>query len=181
MALTPKLTESLLERGYSRRQIGRIAMGAGAAIPFFNEFAMAQQAEQQTAPRRTPRRWRRRTRTYDPEVVRITSNENPMGPCKEGLEALIKVAPMGWRYSPQGDNLEFNSLLASTENVPQDHVIAFPGSSIPLANSARRVHFAHPKLGDGRSGLRQRRGPLDRQRRPSRFRCAKTIRTTWKR
>jgi histidinol-phosphate/aromatic aminotransferase/cobyric acid decarboxylase-like protein len=43
---------------------------------------------------------------------------------------------MGWRYSPQGDNLEFNSLLASTENVPQDHVVAFPGSSIPLANSA---------------------------------------------
>ena len=43
---------------------------------------------------------------------------------------------MGWRYSPQGENMEFNSLLASTENVPQDHVVAFPGSSIPLANSA---------------------------------------------
>ena len=41
---------------------------------------------------------------------------------------------MGWRYSPQGENLEFNSLLATTENVPQDHVVAFPGSSIPLAN-----------------------------------------------
>ena len=72
---------------------------------------------------------------YDPDAVVITSNENPMGPCKEGLEALIKVAPMGWRYSPQGDNLEFNSLLASTENVPQDHVTAYPGSSIPLANA----------------------------------------------
>jgi histidinol-phosphate/aromatic aminotransferase/cobyric acid decarboxylase-like protein len=137
MALTPKLTESLLERGYSRRQISRIAMGASAAIPFFHEFAMAQQAEQQTAAggRRGDGGGRGRG-PYDPEVVRITSNENPMGPCKEGLEALIKVAPMGWRYSPQGDNLEFNSLLASTENVPQDHVIAFPGSSIPLANSA---------------------------------------------
>jgi histidinol-phosphate aminotransferase len=98
---------------------------------------MAQQAEQQTAAggRRGGGGGRGRG-PYDPEVVRITSNENPMGPCKEGLEALIKVAPMGWRYSPQGDNLEFNSLLASTENVPQDHVIAFPGSSIPLANSA---------------------------------------------
>jgi histidinol-phosphate aminotransferase len=137
MALTPKLTESLLERGFSRRQISRIAMGAGAAIPFFHEFAMAQQAEQQMAAggRRGGGGGRGRG-PYDPEVVRITSNENPMGPCKEGLEALIKVAPMGWRYSPQGDNLEFNSLLASTENVPQDHVIAFPGSSIPLANSA---------------------------------------------
>src|ERR1700678_1577871 len=137
MALTPKLTESLLERGYSRRQISRIAMGAGAAIPFFHEFAMAQQAEQQTAAggRRGGGGGRGRG-PYDPEVVRITSNENPMGPCKEGLEALYKVAPLGWRYSPQGANLEFNSLLASTENVPQDHVVAFPGSSIPLANSA---------------------------------------------
>ena len=141
MALTPNLTESLLARGYSRRQISRIALGASAAIPFFSEFALAQQAEQQaTAP--GGRRGGfgggggRGRGPYDPEVVRITSNENPMGPCKEGLEALYKVAPMGWRYSPQGDNLEFNSLLASTENVPQDHVIAFPGSSIPLANSA---------------------------------------------
>jgi histidinol-phosphate/aromatic aminotransferase/cobyric acid decarboxylase-like protein len=138
MALTPQLTESLIERGFSRRQIGRIAMGAAAAIPFFNEFAQAQQAEQQAAVaagRRGGRGGGGRG-VYDPEMVRITSNENPMGPCKEGLEALYKVAPMGWRYSPQGENLEFNSLLASTENVPQDHVVAFPGSSIPLANSA---------------------------------------------
>jgi len=135
MALSKKLTESLLERGYSRRNVARIAMGASAAIPFFHEFALAQQAADQTARRAGGGRGMGRG-VYDPDVVRITSNENPMGPCKEGLEALIKVAPMGWRYSPQGDNLEFNSLLASTENVPQDHVIAFPGSSIPLANSA---------------------------------------------
>ena len=32
MALQPKLTESLLDRGYSRRQIAKIAMGASAAI-----------------------------------------------------------------------------------------------------------------------------------------------------
>jgi histidinol-phosphate/aromatic aminotransferase/cobyric acid decarboxylase-like protein len=132
MALTPKLTESLIGRGYSRRQISRIALGASAAIPFFSEFALAQQAEQGGGRRGMGGQ----PRVYDPDMVRITSNENPMGPCKEGLEALMKVAPMGWRYSPQGDNLEFNSLLASTENVPQDHVVAFPGSSIPLANCA---------------------------------------------
>lgn len=131
MALSTVLADSLSRRGFSRRQIGRISMGAVAAIPFFNEFALAQQAEQRTAARRG-----NRGGAYDPDMVRITSNENPMGPCKEGLEALMKVAPMGWRYSPQGENLEFNSLLATTENVPQDHVVAFPGSSIPLANSA---------------------------------------------
>jgi histidinol-phosphate/aromatic aminotransferase/cobyric acid decarboxylase-like protein len=145
MSLQPKLTESLIDRGYSRRQIAKIAMGAGAALPFFNEFALAQQAIQVqngAAGGRGGRGFSGGGRggfgggrgPYDPEMVVITSNENPMGPCKEGLEALIKVAPMGWRYSPQGDNLEFNALLASTENVPQDHVVAFPGSSIPLAN-----------------------------------------------
>ena len=36
MSLARKTEESLLERGYSRRQISRIAMGAAAAIPFFN-------------------------------------------------------------------------------------------------------------------------------------------------
>jgi len=74
-------------------------------------------------------------RTMDPDVVRINQNENPMGPTKEGLESLVKVASMGWRYNPGGDSSEFGSLLASTESVPQDHVIGFPGSSIPLANS----------------------------------------------
>ena len=98
MALSPKTTQSLLDRGYSRRQISRIALGASAAIPFFNEFAMAQQGERRMNGGQP--------RVYDPEMVRITSNENPMGPCKEGLEALVKVAPMGWRYSPQGDNLD---------------------------------------------------------------------------
>ena len=139
MALTSKLSASLIERGFSRRQIARISMGAAAAIPFFNEFALAQQAEQQAAVTGGGRRgggMAGGARVFDPDMVRITSNENPMGPCKEGLEALIKVAPMGWRYSPQGENMEFASLLASTENVPQDHVVAFPGSSIPLANSA---------------------------------------------
>ena len=148
MALRPKLAESLLERGYSRRQIAKIAMGAGAAMPFFNEFALAQQAIQVQNNAGGGRGGGRGGSgggrggfgggggrgVYDPEMVVITSNENPMGPCKEGLEALIKVAPMGWRYGPQGDNQDFMGLLASTENVPQNYVTAYPGSSIPLAN-----------------------------------------------
>jgi histidinol-phosphate/aromatic aminotransferase/cobyric acid decarboxylase-like protein len=128
-------------------------MGAAAAIPFFNEFALAQDAAEIQSTQGGGYGGGRGGRggrggsggrggggfgggrgAYDPDMVVITSNENPMGPTKEGLEALIKVAPMGWRYSPQGDNLEFNQLLASTENVPQDHVTAYPGSSIPLAN-----------------------------------------------
>jgi len=128
MTLARKTEESLLERGYSRRQIARIAMGAAAAIPFFTEFAQAQQADQQMA--------RRTRQPFDPEVVRISSNENPMGPTPEGIDAMAKVGPLGWRYSPQGQNLEFDGLLHSIENVKPGYVNGYPGSSMPLAQCA---------------------------------------------
>ncbi len=132
MILTRKTQESLLERGYSRRQIGRILGGAAAAVPFFNEFAMAQQAEQQARGNRRGGGGGQRA-PYDPDVVRITSNENPMGPSKEGIEAMAKVGPLGWRYDPQGENMDFQSLLESTENVKSGYVNGYPGSSVPLA------------------------------------------------
>jgi histidinol-phosphate/aromatic aminotransferase/cobyric acid decarboxylase-like protein len=137
MALfTRKTEESLLERGYSRRQIGRIALGASAAIPFFSEFAQAQQAEQRMARAAARVSGGRMSQTYDPDVIRITSNENPMGPCQQGIEAMAKVGPLGWRYNPRGENLDFESLLVSTENVKPDYVHGYAGSSIPLANCA---------------------------------------------
>ena len=137
MTLTPKTEQSLLERGYSRRSIARIALGASAAIPFFSEFAQAQQAEQRMVLRGGIRGGAARIRqAYDPDAIRITSNENPMGPCKEGIEAMAKVGPLGWRYNPQGENLDFDALLLSSENVKPGYVNAYPGSSIPLANCA---------------------------------------------
>jgi histidinol-phosphate aminotransferase len=78
-------------------------MGAAAAIPFFNEFAQSQQAQQLA----TRHGGGGAPRAYDPDVVRITSNENPMGPTKEGIEAMARVGPLGWRYDPRGENLEF--------------------------------------------------------------------------
>src|ERR1700692_4507012 len=136
MTLTRKTEQSLLERGYSRRSIARIALGASAAIPFFSEFAQAQQAEQRMALRGGIRGGAARIRqAYDPDAIRITSNENPMGPTKEGIEAMAKVGPLGWRYDPRGENLEFQGLLESTENVKPGYVNGYPGSSVPLANS----------------------------------------------
>jgi len=141
MSLTPKLIDDLLDRGYSRRQIARVALGAAAAVPFFNEFAQAQQSEQELngapAGGRGGRGGAMGARpAYDPERVVISSNENPMGPSKEGIEAMNKVAPLGWRYNPQGDNLDFQSELLKSENVKQGYAIGYPGSSIPLANAA---------------------------------------------
>jgi histidinol-phosphate aminotransferase len=141
----------LLERGYSRRQIGRIALGAAAVMPFFHEFAFAQD-DAAPAARSV------RGAAIDPDVVRITSNENPMGPSKEGLEAMARVAPLAWRYGPQGENIEFQSLLASTENVKPEYVLSYPGSGTPLANlvpaftsPTRSWVMASPGYGSGAS------------------------------
>jgi histidinol-phosphate aminotransferase len=131
MSLQPKVQEELLARGFSRRNIAQIALGAAAALPFFHEFALAQD-DPDAAPGRG--RGSRGGRNFDPDAVRITSNENPMGPSKEGLEAIAKVAPLAWRYGPQGENNDFQSLLESTENVKPGYVAPYPGSGTPLAN-----------------------------------------------
>jgi histidinol-phosphate/aromatic aminotransferase/cobyric acid decarboxylase-like protein len=55
-----------------------------------------------------------------------------MGPCKEGLEALIKVAPDSWRYSPHGEQQDLVQTIAGIEDVPEDHIAVFAGSSDPL-------------------------------------------------
>src|SRR5579872_769746 len=127
MSLNQQASDQLLQRGFSRRQLGRIAslLTAGAALPFYNEFAMAQQDVQRRAGRGGGR-------SMDPNAVRINQNENPMGPSKEGLEAIAKAAPMGWRYSPGNETGEMVRAIAEIENVPQDHIAAFAGSSDPL-------------------------------------------------
>ena len=125
MAFQLELAESLLQKGFSRRQLGRIAslLTAGAALPFYNEFAMAQDAARRQGGGR---------RAMGPDTVRINSNENPMGPCKEGVEAIMKVAPQGWRYSPNNEQGELLKAIADTEDVKQECVSVFAGSSDPL-------------------------------------------------
>jgi histidinol-phosphate aminotransferase len=130
MSLEPKVKEELFARGYSRRNIAQIALGAAAVLPFFHESALAQDDPDAAAARNRARG----PRSFDPDVVRITSNENPMGPSKEGLEAIAKVSPLAWRYGPDGDNNDLQSLLESTENVKPGYVVAYPGSGTPLAN-----------------------------------------------
>jgi len=127
MSLSRTQTESLLQRGFSRRQLGRIAslLTAGAAFPFFNEAAMAQDAQQRMA-RASGRRG------MDPDAVRINSNENPLGPCKEGLEAIARIAPHGGRYSPFNEQGDMVTAIAETEGVKESYVAAYAGSSDPL-------------------------------------------------
>ena len=67
----------LINRGFSRRNFGRIAamITAGAALPFYNEPALAQLSKV-NAP---------------PDAVLLNANENPLGPCKEAREAAAKM------------------------------------------------------------------------------------------
>ena len=127
----------------------RIFAGGAAALPLFSEFALAQDAEQRMA-RGSGRR------SFGPDYVRISSNENPMGPSKEGLEALVKVAPQAWRYSPNGEEGELANTIAEIEGVPLDHVALYSGSSDPLFRTAcaftspsRSWTMADPGYGGG--------------------------------
>jgi len=156
MAISIKAQESLLDRGYSRRQIARISAGMAAAIPFFNEFAQAQQTNRQMAARAGGAAGF--GERFDPEAVVISGNENPMGPTPEGIEAMAKVGPLGWRYRPQGENVDFDKLLHSIENMKQGYVNGYPGSSQPLAQTApafcsptRSWVMASPGYGNGAS------------------------------
>ena len=74
--LSPTIEQNLLSRGFTRRQLGRIAsvITAGAALPLYNEAAFAQQ--------------RGNRREMPPDAVRINENENPLGPCQDALEAI---------------------------------------------------------------------------------------------
>jgi histidinol-phosphate aminotransferase len=139
--------DSLLHKGFSRRQLGRISalLTAGASLPFYNEFAMAQEAE------RGMRRFAR-----DAAPVRINQNENPMGPCKEGLEAIAQIAPNGWRYSPSNEVGDLVKSISEIEGVKEDHIALFAGSSDPLHRTScaftsptRSWTMADPGYGGG--------------------------------
>lgn len=128
MPVTGDQIESFLQKGFTRRQVGRITslLTAGAALPFYDEFAMAQDAQRRTLGADGARR------AMDPDAVRISSNENPLGPCKEGLEAIYSVAPHGGRYSPSNEQGKFVEAVAEREGVKASYVGPFAGSSDPL-------------------------------------------------
>jgi len=108
----------LLRRGFTRRSLARFGalLGAGATLPFYNEFALAQLSNIGRLP---------------PGAVKINANENPLGPCPEAAEAIHKVVLAGGRYLYE-ETSEFARTLAAQEGVSPQSVRAFAGSSEPL-------------------------------------------------
>jgi histidinol-phosphate aminotransferase len=109
---------NVLHRAFSRRNFGRMAgiVAAGSTLPL-HEFAFAQLALDRGK--------------MPPGAVKIDSNENPLGPCKESLEAMSAVLPMGGRYMfylPA----EMQEILGSQEGIKQNYIQVHDGSSAPL-------------------------------------------------
>lgn len=117
--LTANQKSDLMKRGFSRRNFGRIAsvLTAGAALPFYNEKALAQLSMIKG--------------NLPPDAVLINANENPLGPCPEAADAIYNVVKKGGRYM-YGETFTFAKTLAETEELKSDYVLPFAGSSEPL-------------------------------------------------
>lgn len=127
MSIVGESTTSFTRKGFSRRQIGRMAalLAAGSAFPSDHEFLQAEQAEiEMLGPL-----------TVAPDTIRISSNENPMGPAPEAIEMIHKIAKYGWRYRPFGESGTFVQAVADIEGVKPDYVMPFAGSSDPLSRT----------------------------------------------
>ncbi len=118
VCLNTEQKRDFARRGFSRRDLGRIAavLGAGAALPFYNEPALAQLSAVRNMP---------------PDAVKINANENPLGPCPEAAEAAIKVVSKGGRYLYE-ETFGFQETLAEQEGLKANYVQPYPGSSAPL-------------------------------------------------
>ncbi|PZU58578.1 MAG: aminotransferase [Sphingobium sp.] len=129
MPLDKDIRDELMERGYSRRQLAKVAalLGAGAAAARFST-ASAQQAAKAVVG-----------------AVRISANECWVGPFAPAAEAAAKIVAEGNRYEPDNEHEKLFQAVAQVEGVPVDHVVAWPGSSDPLNRVT--VTFASPTRG----------------------------------
>ena len=121
---TKQSERNALNAGFSRRGFHKLAslLAAGAALPFYNERALAQLSMVHNMP---------------PDAVKINANENPMGPCPEAAEAIHAIVQKGGRYLYE-ETFAMASTLAEQEGVKfsnnprESYAQAFAGSSDPL-------------------------------------------------
>ncbi len=116
--LTETQQRDLLQRGFSRRNFGRLAamLTAGASLPFYNEPALAQLSAVRDMPA---------------DAVKINANENPLGPCAEAAAAIHAVVQKGGRYMYE-ETFSFQETMAEQEGLKPSYVQAYAGSSAPL-------------------------------------------------
>src|SRR5262245_39822883 len=106
--------------GISRRPFTRAAsaLAGVAALPFYHESSLAFAQLSKSGP-------------LAPDGVRIDANESPLGPCQAAAEAAARVIKNGGRYWYELTD-ELEQLLAESEDLDENYVSAFAGSSDPL-------------------------------------------------
>lgn len=119
----------LLQRGYNRRDLGRIAALLGAGAVAVSAARPAWAAETQTASAK----------------VLIDSNECWTGPMEPGQAAARAIIARSNRYEPGNERDKFIAAVVKADGVPADHVSPWPGSSDPLSRAV--VTFASPQRG----------------------------------
>lgn len=120
-SLPPETPDHITDRPelFTRRDFARLTamLAAGAALPFYNEYSLAQDIK---AIAQIP-----------PDAIRLNANENPLGPCPEALEAIHKILPLSGRYL-FNETFAFVEAMAAAEGLPTSHVLPSAGSSDPL-------------------------------------------------
>jgi histidinol-phosphate aminotransferase len=121
----------LLERGYSRRQLGRIAalVGGGAVLA---QVAGQAQAQSQAA-------------RGVAGAVRIGANECWTGPFPEAVAAAGRIAAEGNRYDPDDQRGMLLRTVSQVDGMPEDRILPWPGSGDPLVRSV--ISFCSPTKG----------------------------------
>jgi histidinol-phosphate aminotransferase len=132
-AMGPQLPEEakddLLTRGYSRRQLLRIAtvFSSVSVAASFGRPVWASGGVPDPAPS---------------AHTRIGANECWTGPLAPGQDAAAQIISSSNRYSPKDQRGDFIKAVMEVEKVPYDHVAPWPGSSDPLSRSV--VTFCSP-------------------------------------
>jgi histidinol-phosphate aminotransferase len=124
--------EELLDRGYSRRQLGRVAalIGGGAVLQSLIPGTAAAQSQ---AARGVA------------GAVRIGANECWTGPFPVAAQAAAHVIASGNRYDPADERDKLIRTVAAVEKLPEDRILPWPGSGDPLVRSV--ISFCSPQAG----------------------------------
>jgi histidinol-phosphate aminotransferase len=126
---TPPALDDLLDRGFTRRHLFRVAalLSTSAALPFASEHALAQLSNAGRLP---------------DDAVKINANEFPEGPSEAALAALAAAAKQGNRYQyPETEALV--ATAAEFAGLEPAHFAVFPGSSLALHHAV--IAFTSPK------------------------------------
>jgi histidinol-phosphate aminotransferase len=121
--------DDLVGRGFTRRNVLRVAalLGAGAALPFTSEHALAQLSDAGRIP---------------DDAVKINANEFPEGPSARALAALAKVAQSGNRYQ-YPETAALVAAAAERERLTAESFAVYPGSSLALHHAV--IAFTSPQ------------------------------------